>query len=154
MMQKIARILLPVDFSPGSQAAVDLALHLARELGASITLLHALQPASAMAGIVPGAKLDEDTAEERRTLETRLAEIAADLRAQGATVAEGIVVVGPPTRTILERARAGGFDLIAMGTHGRTGLPRLLLGSVAEHVVRHAECPVVTVHLPAARPGG
>ena len=49
---------------------------------------------------------------------------------------------------ILDAARADGAELIVMGTHGRTGIGRLLVGSVAEHVLRHADCPVVTVHAP------
>jgi nucleotide-binding universal stress UspA family protein len=56
------------------------------------------------------------------------------------------LILGEPAEAIVERARTGGYDLIVMGTHGRKGMQRLLLGSVAEKVVRRSACPVLTVH--------
>jgi nucleotide-binding universal stress UspA family protein len=153
-MLPIHRILLPIDFSPGSQAAVDLGLQIGRALGAAVTVLHAYVAPNALVALVPGASVETDQQHERDMLARQLETIAAELRASGVTETHTMLVVGPPKQTIVEQARAGHFDLVVMGTHGRTGLSRLLLGSVAEHVVRHAECPVATVHLPRGIGGG
>ena len=82
-------------------------------------------------------------------LERRMVE-AASARGARAT-AKVLVRLSEVGDIILDAARADGAELIVMGTHGRTGVRRLLLGSVAEHVLRHADCPVVTVHAPGAR---
>ena len=85
--------------------------------------------------------LDDLTADARRRLE----EMEMIPVSQGLEVATNVVVGRPPASMIVERAKSGGFDLIVMGTHGRSGLSHALMGSVAERVVRTASCPVMTV---------
>lgn len=149
-MPKLEMILCPVDFSPGSEAAAGYGLWLAARLGARVRLLHAFHGLGhAAAGVAPG--LDDDFAAAQRALrkeaERDLEALAGRLR-QGAGVAVETAMVDAPTspaESIVKEAHDAKADLIVMGTHGRTGIRRMVLGSVAEHVVRAAECPVLTV---------
>ena len=138
------KILCPVDFSRGSREAVSVALEQARASGGSVTLFHACE--------LPRL-LDSDALQLNAAARVSLhAEIDASLREwqheyEGSggpqvSIARG---VGSPWRTITRHAADHGFDLIVIGTHGRTGLARAILGSVAESVVRHAHCPVLVV---------
>ena len=120
---------------------------LAGQVGASVELLHAIEEFSYSYGVssevyVPNIpdmmQLMINNASER------LAAIKAGNFPHGSDV-QTSVFVGRPAHTIVERARAGGFDLIVMGTHGRAGLTHMLMGSVAERVVRSAPCAVLTV---------
>lgn len=150
-MLQIKHILLPIDGSPGTQAAIDYASLLGSALRASITLVHVDQPENAMVGIVPGATVDDDLAVAQRLSTQRLDELRRVLVASGFASVEVLVLSAPTVApALVEVARAGGFDLIVMATHARTGVARLVLGSIAEQVLRHAPCPVLTVHLPAA----
>ena len=152
------RILVGVDFSPESDAAIRTAIGFARAFDAAITLLHVHELPTMMNGIVPGADSDTDAHEMRDAAQAQLDELVSRLRASDPRTLEGGMTVatevagGVPADVILERARSGNFDLVVVGTHGRTGLQRLLVGSVAEAVIRGAPCPVLTVHLPAAVP--
>jgi nucleotide-binding universal stress UspA family protein len=147
MTRGLTRILVPTDFSPPSAAALAAAKELAAQFGASIHLLHVLEDPYATAGyaaevygyVPPGLKESWQKAAETQML-TEFPEIERE--PYHATVA---VAFGSPARTIVEYADANGFDLIVMGTHGRGGVAHLLLGSVAERVVRTAFCPVLTV---------
>ncbi|MDH5675819.1 MAG: universal stress protein [Myxococcales bacterium] len=144
-MQPVKTILCPTDFSPCSDAAIGLAVELAKELGASIHLVHIFQlpfyvgwedgPATVAA---TGEFLDE----LRQRSGEKLEEAAERCRQAGVQVtteqADGV-----PHARVLELGDKA--DMIVMGTHGRTGLPRLVLGSVAERIVRLAKCPVLTV---------
>jgi nucleotide-binding universal stress UspA family protein len=146
-MLPIQRILLPIDDSPGTQAAVDVAVVLANALGASLTLVHVDELPNAMVAIVPGASVDGDLATERKVAERRLTELISQLHATGFDKVTALHLAAPAVApAIVDAARR--YDLIVMGTHARTGVSRLVLGSVAEQVLRHATCPVVTVHLP------
>ncbi len=140
------RILVPTDFSDASDGALDCARRMAAPFGASIHLLHVLEdlridgPLGAEifvseAADTRGARLKE----ARERLSQRLA--AGDRRDRPAT---GEVIFGHCAGVIAEYADDNGFDLIVMGTHGRTGLRHLIMGSVAERVVRNAVCPVLT----------
>lgn len=154
MRRDITRILTPVDFFPGSEAAAAYAFWLAGRLGARLKLLHVLGSlGQTAAGMAPGEWVDAAIAEReaREQAERDLAALAARL-AQGAGGGGGsapetaVVTVGESTAdAILEAAREASVDLVVMGTHGRSGLRRLILGSVAEQVVRRADCPVLTV---------
>lgn len=130
----IKKILCPIDFSPQSGAAMDYAVALARDTGAELMLLHVAEPAIALGEAVPQMP---DTAECRRELAAVIVdpEIRVDRR----------VVVGYAAEQILASASQRPVDLIVMGTHGRTGFSHLLMGSVAECVVRKASCPVLTL---------
>jgi nucleotide-binding universal stress UspA family protein len=135
------KILCPIDFSTASQAAMRTAERLATALGGEMVLLHAT-------GLV-----DDD--KERLALEgvEALREMHAFRLKSSGIISETVVHPGPPGEVICWFAEHGQCDLIVMGTHGRTGLSHLFLGSVAEYVVRHARCPVMTVRLqPAGQP--
>lgn len=147
MTQSISRILVPVDFSPHSDRALRYAASLARRLGASLELLHVVEDPFATGAwssevYVPNVTelLDSMIADARRRLED-LKDIVAP---EGVPIST-VVLKGRPAPTILEHAKNGQFDLVVMGTHGRTGLAHLLMGSVAEAVVRRAPCPVLTL---------
>ena len=146
MTETITRILVPVDFSPDADGALEYAAGLAARLGASIEILHVIDD-SFLTGAW-SAELQVPHATEflkrlRDEAELRLGRLRESIASRGIT-ATVAVQQGPPARTIAAHAADGGFDLIAMGTHGRTGLSHVLLGSVAERVVRLAPCPVLT----------
>jgi nucleotide-binding universal stress UspA family protein len=140
------RILVPTDFSAPSDDALDLARVLQLRFGASIHLLHVLEEEQTAGPF--GAEVFVTEAPEVRTARLRDARerlshrVSAADRASGRVTSE--VLVGAVASTIVNYAGDNGFDLIVMGTHGRTGLAHLLVGSVAERVIRGAACPVVT----------
>jgi nucleotide-binding universal stress UspA family protein len=135
-------ILLPVDGSDAADAAVEHAADLARTYGATVHVFSAAEPiptAEADAATV----LDSIQSEAERTVEAT----AARLRDAGVDVTTA-VDTGSAYRAILAYAESAGVDLVVMGTHGRSGVGRVLLGSVTEKVVRHADVPVLTVRRP------
>ncbi len=143
----IVRVLVPTDFTAASDAALTCGRRLAAGFGASLHLLHILDDFSGAAAL--GAEFHVMDPPEARTArvtdaQERLAHRmgAHDTEAASATTE---VIVGRSAETIVKYAAEGGFDLIVMGTHGRRGIAHLLMGSVAEHVIRHASCPVMTV---------
>jgi nucleotide-binding universal stress UspA family protein len=149
MTQTIKRILVPIDDSPGTQVAIDYAVLLARALGASLTLVHVDEVPPAITAIVPGASVEGDLAAEQVASKMRMAEMVSALRGRDFDNVETIMLTAAAVApALLDTSRSGRFDLIVMGTHARTGVSRLLLGSIAEEVLRHATCPVLTVHLP------
>jgi len=137
------RILIPTDFSRTSDAALDYGIELARRFAAEIYLLHVIEetplgsPESWLAN-EPGSR-DSLLHEAQQRLAHRLTELAT------VATARSEVIFGRPAETIAEYATERHIDVIVMGTHGRTGVAHLLLGSVAERVMRLAPCPVVTV---------
>lgn len=146
MTPTIQKILLPTDFSQSSERAVEYAGVLARSLNASVHLVHVLEEPFTTTGPWEFHRPDTPDLRERlyQDCRARLAPIAEDLRGQvGQVTAE--VRTGVPTDAIVAAAIDYGADLIVMATHGRTGLPHLVLGSVAERVIRHARCPVLAV---------
>jgi nucleotide-binding universal stress UspA family protein len=152
-MQAPKRILVAVDFSSCSRAALKRASELAGSFGAVIDLLHVwsvptfLAPDSLVG--YPGAnKTFADLVQ--KDANDGMAEFAKQVRADGIPFERTILICGEPARTIVEEAQHGKYDLIAIGTHGRTGFSHLLLGSVAEKVVRLADRPVLTVREPKA----
>jgi universal stress protein A len=145
----ISRILVPVDFSPHSDVAVRYAAALAARLGASLELLHvADDPIAGVGWEAELAAADQWGLQRSRAedAEARLAALAGGVAVHVATA----VRTGPAAQTITAFARAGGAGLIVMGTHGRTSLAHVLMGSVVEHVARYAPCPVLTVSDAAA----
>ena len=145
-----SQILVPTDFSPPSDAALEYARILAAKFGASLHLLHVVDDPTAESDFVADgfAPTTEDIRDALLTqARARLAHVmnvADRVHFHGTADA----VVGMPAPTIVDYAAATGSSLIVMGTHGRTGLAHLLMGSVAEHVVRTAPCPVLTVRQP------
>jgi len=146
-MPAIRRILCPLDFSRFSRHALEQAVSLAREFGAEISALHVVAAApvlEVMPGRARGSGAVRLSAASRATLTAELREFTYEVEA-GGVVVHVAVDDGDPVDTIVREADAWPADLIVMGTHGRTGVGRLLLGSVAERVLRRAPCPVVTV---------
>ena len=138
-------ILVPTDFSGPSDAALEYARVLAAKFGATLHLLHVLEM-SFVAGPLVGPFIDERPAVQARLFED--ASIRLEHRARTANAEFPVrseIVGGTGARAIVDYARERGMDLIVMGTHGRTGMAHLLMGSVAERVVRSASCPVLTV---------
>ncbi|QLH76004.1 universal stress protein [Halosimplex rubrum] len=141
-------ILVPTDGSAGASAALEEAIELADQFDATIHSLYVVDLASlgTEAGAVDMVESFEQTGEE--------ATEAAATRARDAGVtAEASVATGSPHREILEYVDDHGVDLVVMGTHGRTGLERYLLGSVTEKIVRAADVPVLTVRADEAGDG-
>jgi nucleotide-binding universal stress UspA family protein len=127
-------ILHPTDFSEGARGAFRLACALARDSDAELVVLSVVPLPAVMYGPPP-----ESYMEHLREDLCRMRPPDAGMRFQH------LVAEGNPATAILRAARDNGCDLIVMGTHGRTGLTRFLMGSVAEEVVRKARCPVLTV---------
>jgi nucleotide-binding universal stress UspA family protein len=141
------RILVPTDGSEGSRAAVEHAVDLATTFDA---VLHALYVVDAGVGVDGGVLGTLDAFEAAG--EDAVEEVARRAAAAGVeTVTD--VVQGTPHRAILDHVDEHAVDLVVMGTHGRTGLDRYLLGSVAEKVVRLSDGPVLTVRIPEDAPG-
>jgi universal stress protein A len=130
-------ILVPVDFSPDSLNALSSARGLAKQFGAELLLLHVIAPIDLIT-------VSDVFEEQRRAGDAALTRIGAELRTAGQRF-RVMVKAGVPSRLIVDTARRSGADLIVLGTHGRTGLAHMLIGSVAEKVVRTATCPVLTV---------
>jgi nucleotide-binding universal stress UspA family protein len=140
------KILCPVDFSAGSDAAMRVAIRLAKEYGAELMLAHVwyMPPLAFADGMpFPGDSLQRMIEEEERLL----TEAAREATRVGVARVSSKFLTGIPwDRLVATLHDDVAFDLVVMGTHGRTGLRRILLGSVAEKVVRHAPCSVITVH--------
>lgn len=145
-MNPIRRILVPVDFSSCSRAAFSYALAIAERVGAIVEVLHVYtSPALASSGAVavsdqPQLHLSDWSLVARRNARKAWEELVGSDRHTPFRLREGVVA-----DAILSVASEGEFDLIVMGTHGRTGFSHLLRGSVAERVVRSSEKPVITI---------
>ena len=145
------RFLVPLDFSESANLALDYAITLAGKLGARLTLLHVIQSLPLggvdMGVTVPLAYLQDLEAEIRRSLASCLERVTA-----AGLEGDMVMVHGVPFHEIIEMAKTQQVDLIVMGTHSRTGLQHILLGSVAEKVVRLAPCPVLVARQPTIIP--
>lgn len=143
----IKRILVPVDFSATSMQALDYAIEFAKPFAAELVVLSAIEPFySAMPADLYGPAANsamlldsqrQAAREEMSRLEATLGRRRVNFRT--------IVQIGVPYQVIVDEAKRRKADLIVMSTHGRTGFSHALLGSVAEKVVRTAECPVLTI---------
>lgn len=140
---KVKRILVPMDFSACSKKALQYALPLAQEHQAALTLLYVVPPAygGTEFGALNYAELETAM---RKSGEQQLAKLAADEARSDVTI-DTLVRVGSPVLEIIATARSLPADLIVISTHGRTGLKHVFLGSVTEHVVQRAPCPVFVV---------
>jgi nucleotide-binding universal stress UspA family protein len=147
-MAPIRLMLVPSDFSAASTAAIEYATDLARRLDARLRLIHVFQiPVFAVPDtVVPVSP--ETAVSLREAVGQRLESERAQVEKSGVP-ATAQVLDGAPFVEIIRTARDLPADLIVMGTHGRTGLKHVLLGSVAEKVVRKAGCPVLVVRPPA-----
>jgi nucleotide-binding universal stress UspA family protein len=161
VMPEISRILVPVDFSDCSDAALEYAVFLAGGLGASIDLLHAWHPPQDSSPFFGQLAIADPRDGRHKTLADFVEEqarealdrVLARLKERGIDVRESVLVGGTPKRAIVEAASRGDYHMVIMGTHGRTGLSHVLMGSVAEWVLRHCTVPVLTVRATARRSG-
>ncbi|HEY3820262.1 MAG TPA: universal stress protein [Polyangiaceae bacterium] len=147
----VRHILVAHDFSDTAECALDFALGLAEKLGARVTIVHAYEIEMYGYGesmVLTQSLLDDVARASRKALEGLVARARA--RATGVDVSYELRM-GSPRTEIVDFAAEAKVDLIVIGTHGRRGVPRALLGSVAESVVRSAPCPVLTVHGPPSR---
>jgi len=155
--RRIGRILVPVDFSDNAKAALQYARMLADKFGAEVHVLHVypepayITPDMVMAyspGTVAQGVLEFVRGQAARDLDAFLDAVGKE----GSGLVTGRLETGDPFRRIIEVATLGHYDLLVMGTHGRTGISHLLLGSVAERVVRHSPCPVLTIRAATEAP--
>jgi len=131
------KILFPTDFSTAAEAGWGQAESLARERGAKIIVLHVQEPIMGYDGPLDYPPLE--------TTSELLKKMLRDVTPTDNTLGlEPRLTMGNPAMEIVRVANEENVDLIVMGTHGRTGLSRLFMGSVAEQVIRHAACPVLT----------
>jgi len=151
---KFKRIVVPVDFSDSSQRALQFAADLSKPFGAELIVLYVVEPVLYVVPDYSGAQssalaqLARDQMQAARAelarIERRYARRRIKLRTQ--------IGNGRPAQVIVDAAKQAKADLIVMATHGRSGVSRLVMGSVAERVVRTATCPVLTLHSAAAPP--
>jgi len=144
------KILCPIDFSESSREALKAAARLATYEVAELTLMHVWQSTIRLS---EETLMHSDVLEyERNQAQAGLAAAKAEVESLGAKAVSSKLVTGVPWKAIVDEVASNPvYDLLVMGTHGRTGIMRALLGSVAERVARHAECPVLLVR---NRPAG
>jgi nucleotide-binding universal stress UspA family protein len=145
-MPRVRRILFASDFSKASGKAFTTALTLAKANRATLTILHVIVP---FTPIVPEQYINTATWEQidsqtRRWSQQQLARLTEKAKKAGIRVA-GLLLEGDPAQQITRAARSKRADVLVVGTHGRTGLTKFFVGSVAGRVVATASCPVVTV---------
>lgn len=148
---QIRNILVPIDFSDGAHAAMDAGISVARRFDAAVHVVHIFdvpmlhaETMIQVAGSPPVSLVDHMRQDFKRMLD----DFIEDVDTRGVVFSRGLEI-GPPTSTIIKLS--DDYDLIVMGTHGRTGFKRLILGSVAEEVVREAHAPVLVVHAADAK---
>lgn len=137
LLPSFQKILVPTDLSETSAAALRRALDMARRADGAVTLLHVYH--------LPPYELSDDTVEKIAGAARASVDALARQCGDAGVPVTAVVLPGSPAEVIVDYARHEGMDLIALGTHGRTGLKHILLGSVAERVVRFAGCPVLTI---------
>jgi nucleotide-binding universal stress UspA family protein len=137
---RIRRILLATDLSSASEGATDQAFQLALDLRAELLIVSVIDPASPLSGAPALARMDQ----RRAAREVAAQVLVVRGRRSGVNV-RFLVWEGEPGPAIVEASAAESADLIVVGTHGRGRVGRLVLGSVSDHVVRHAPCPVLIV---------
>jgi nucleotide-binding universal stress UspA family protein len=147
-MKTFRQILVPTDFSPSSEAAIEVAITLAQRFEAELTLLHVWQ-----LPVYPYMQSMMSSAELANAVERGATEAIEGLaqrvrnRLPGAKV---LLKMGLPWQGVLDAVKSQNIDLVVMGTHGRRGLEHLIMGSVAEKTVRLSPVPVLTVRGPVA----
>jgi universal stress protein A len=151
-MSRYRRICCPVDFSEASRLAMREAADLARDLGAELALVHVVPPVAAPL-VEPVLAPPSRHGVEEADAPQLLASWAREAGILSGRPVETRLASGRTVPEVLRFAREGGFDLLVAGSHGRSGVRHLLLGSVAEELVRTAPVPVLFVRRSAAHPG-
>ena len=145
---EIKRILFATDFSEGSSNSLPYAVDIAKKYGAKLYFVHVVYDVAKTSGwYVPHASLDEVYKDMEKNAKVQLEKSVIE-EMRGNKDVEYSVLKGVPYEEISRFAEETKIDLIVIGTQGRKGLDRMLFGSTAEQVVRHAPCPVLTVRLP------
>lgn len=137
---RLKKILVPVDFSDRSRKALQYALGMAEEFQAELILVHVVQPYPIVTEM-PGTMAELQAQLEKNAF-SQLAKLNDSIKG---VASRGLLQTGQPVHHILKVALEEDVDLIVVATHGRTGLAHVVLGSVAERIVRHAHCPVLVV---------
>lgn len=142
----IKRIVHASDFSPASRSALKVARDLARALKAQLILCHAYEALPPLGGeaSIPSSLFSQIMTSAREGATRQLEKLATSARGGGIRVST-VLVEGSPATAVIRVAKRKGADLIVVGTHGRTGVQRMLMGSVADRIVRLSSCPVLTV---------
>ena len=147
-MSRIQTILVPVDFSEHSNYALEYAIDLAKSMGAKIHLIHAYGLPTQFVGPYDVTPLPTEFFQQvRDSSAARLEEAKGKVSAEGVPC-DSTLADGAPAEAITDAAERVGADMIVIGTRGHTGLKHVLLGSVAERVVRTAACPVLATRRP------
>lgn len=146
-MITLQKILVPTDFSDFSQQALEFALSLAEQFRAKLYVMHVWEMAMTSSLLPPEPYPESVLTEQQKAAAEHLAKVTNELKASGFD-AEPVFAFGKPYMEIVRAATELDVDLIVLASHGRSGISHLLLGSVAEKVVRLAPCPVFTVKLP------
>ena len=149
-MKPFKKILAAIDFSENSECACDYALTLATQFNAELTIIHVInEPVDLRGFYVPHISF-EQLEKEIEESAVKMMETFCSSKLGTFSNYKTSIVTGIPYDEIIAAAARIDASLIVLGTHGRTGLDRILFGSTAERVVRSASCPVLTVRLPAA----
>lgn len=145
-MAKIRTVMVASDFSSASRAAFERAVELAKANRARLLVMHALAlvPPTLGGEYMPPQTWDRIEAANRAEARKQIDALVTKAKRAGVR-ATGLIMVGSPYEVIVRASRSKRADVLVLGTHGRTGLPRFLLGSVATRVVATARCPVLTV---------
>jgi len=152
LVPTFSKILAPTDFSDDSNLALRYTVELAQKFSAEVIVVHVDQPLAPVMVSELNPGLDFGTmnriAEEQRMLALRELDRTTEQVRESGIKSRSLMRVGAPFLEIINAAQSEGADLIVMGTHGRTGLSHVLMGSVAERVVNKAPCPVLTIRHP------
>jgi universal stress protein A len=150
MVKLFEKIVTAVDFSENSDCAFEYALELAAKFEAELTVMHVInEPVDLRGFYVPHISFEQLEKEIEQGAVKMMEEFCAT-RLGSFSNYKTAIVTGIPYDEIIRKADEVGASLIVLGTHGRTGLDHLIFGSTAERVVRSANCPVMTIKLPAA----
>jgi nucleotide-binding universal stress UspA family protein len=144
-MHAYTNILVPSDFEAQSIEALKVAGSLACSFDAKVTVVHVHDANGYQAPAAYVTYTQEERKEIADYLQERLSDVVLELRATGVRGAQSQLLAGEPVAELLRFAREGKFDLIVMGTHGRTGVWQKLIGSIAQQMLSEAPCPVLTV---------
>lgn len=148
MIHKVDKVLLSTDFSEHSKVAVPWAVDLAKKYKADLHIIHVFDEAAIEAFFFNYAgQADEYFAKFREGFQNEIDELLSGLDTGGITI-RPVLANGNPFLEIVQYAKENGIDIIVLGTHGRTGMAHMFMGSIAEKVVRKAHCPVLTVRSP------
>jgi nucleotide-binding universal stress UspA family protein len=145
---EIKSILFPTDFSEGSAQALQYAVDMSKRYGSKLYVVHVIYDiAKATGWYVPHVSMDEMYKDIQEGAKKELERFGVE-ELSGVKNVERKVITGVPHEEIINFVRSNKIDLVIMGTHGRKGIDKILFGSTAAQVVRHAPCPVLTVRMP------